>query len=77
MEAQLNFPKWQAKFDKSFPNEIIGINKDVSKSETSESNSKTECVNTWLVVGAVAVVGIILYFIWKLDKDEKKQKTEC
>ena len=76
MEAQVIFPKWQAKFERSFPAEIISVVSDAPKSETSGTNSKNEGINPWIVVGVVAVVGITLYFIWKQDQDAKMRRQD-
>ncbi|MBK8521486.1 MAG: hypothetical protein IPL54_11690 [Chitinophagaceae bacterium] len=73
METQVSTPKWQAKFEKSFPGEIINIVNDVPKSETIQGSSNNEGFNIWLVIGLLAIAGITGYFIWKHDQEAKKQ----
>jgi uncharacterized protein HemX len=76
METQINTPKWQAKFERSFPSEIIDIVNDVPKPETPRSGAKTEGLNPWLVVGTLTVLGIVFYIIWKQDQDAKKKNSK-
>ncbi len=73
METQVTIPKWRAKFEKSFPSEIICIVNEVPKSETPQSDAKTEGLNPWLVVGAAVIVGITVY-IWLQNREEKMRQ---